>query len=98
MTANESKALLVLFNLARNDEHADLALVAERLGLSCVDADRVLASLDRQGMVDADRVRLTMSGLVVAVSADARTKPRPGSQRGTRPNAGGRGRSASRAA
>lgn len=77
MTGNESKALLVLYNLARQDEHADLAIVAERLGLSCVQADEALVSLERRGLVDADRVRLTMTGLVVAVSADARKKPRP---------------------
>ena len=90
MTGNESKALLVLYNLAREDEHADLALIAERLGISCVQADEVLGSLERRGLVDAERVRLTMSGLVVAVSADARKKPRPTVE--------GRRRSASRAA
>ncbi len=90
MTGNPSKALLVLYNLARQDERADLALVAERLGVSCVQADEVLTSLERRGLVDADRVRLTMAGLVLAVSADARRKPRP--------TAEGRRRSASRAA
>jgi hypothetical protein len=50
----------------------------------------VLCKLDRRGLVHADRVRLTMAGLVMAVSADARRKPRPSSE--------GRRRSSSRAA
>lgn len=90
MTNTESKALLVLYNLARHDLHADLALVAEHLGVSCVAADEILSVLERAGLVDADRVRLTMSGLVLAVSANARTKPRP--------SADSRHRSAGRAA
>lgn len=90
MTKQQKAALLVLFNLAREDEPADLSLIAARLGLSCVETDDLLSQLDRAGLVDAERVRLTLPGLAIAVSADAR--------RTQRTRDGGRRRSASRAA
>jgi Mn-dependent DtxR family transcriptional regulator len=86
----QRKALHVLYNLARNDEQADLAHLAERLSVSCVEADRALAALEQAGLVDAERVRLTLAGLVIAVSSDARKVPRSPEQ--------AESRSASRAA
>ena len=90
MKQSHRKALHVLYNLAQNDEHADVVGLARRLGVSCVSADAILAALEAEGLVDADRVRLTMAGLVVAVSTDAR--------RAQRPHDAGPHRSASRAA
>ena len=69
-------ALQVLYNLARDDQPADLSLLAEKLGVSCVQADMLLAALDRAGLVDADKVRLTLTGLTIAVSTDARRSQR----------------------
>ena len=65
----QMQALAVLYQLARQDRPADVSLVAAALGRSCVQADRLLAELDGLGLVDADRARLTMAGLALAVSA-----------------------------
>ena len=88
MNTTQLQVLHTLYELARDDHPADLALVAEALGVSCVRADAILAELERAGLVDGDRVRLTMTGLVVAVSAS----------RARRRGALGRRRSAGRAA
>jgi hypothetical protein len=60
--------LRALYALAADDRHADLSLVASAIGASCVETDRQLAVLERAGLVDADRVRLTLVGLALAVS------------------------------
>jgi Mn-dependent DtxR family transcriptional regulator len=88
MNATQQEVLRTLFDLARADRPADLALVAASVGLSCARADEVLEELEQEGLVDGERVRLTMAGLVVAVSA----------VRGRRRGARGRRRAASRAA
>ncbi len=62
-------ALQTLFDMARQDRLADLSLLANELGLTCVQADRLLEQLHRAGLVDGDRVRLTMAGLTVAATA-----------------------------
>ena len=77
MNPKALKALHVLFNLAQRDQQADLALLAAELGTTCVEADDLLRQLEANGLVDGERVRLTMIGLTVAVSSDARRKPRP---------------------
>jgi DNA-binding IclR family transcriptional regulator len=64
--------LRVLYAMARDDSPADLSVVAEALGLSCVDTDRLLARLEDAGLVDADRVRLTLTGLALAVNLSDR--------------------------
>ncbi len=71
MNRRHIQALRVLLVLGRDDIPADLALVAERLRISCVAADAILEQLERAALVDADRVRLTLSGLTLAVSASA---------------------------
>ncbi len=85
---NHHAALQVLYKLARTDQPADLSLVAAELGVTCVAADQLLRALERAGLVDSERVRLTLSGLAVAVSA----------RRILRARGRGRRRSASRAA
>jgi Mn-dependent DtxR family transcriptional regulator len=88
MNATQLEVLRTLYELARDDRPADLALVAAALGLSCVRADAVLGELEAAGLVDGERVRLTMTGLAIAVTA----------ARGRRRGARGRRRAASRAA
>ena len=69
MLNQPQRALLqALFTLARDDRPADLVNVANQLGLSCVQTDKLLTQLDEAGFVDATRVRLTMTGLVLAAS------------------------------
>lgn len=61
--------LQVLFSMASEDRHADVALVADEVGLSCTALSELLEELDGAGLVDATTVRLTMQGLVIAVSS-----------------------------
>jgi Mn-dependent DtxR family transcriptional regulator len=61
-------ALKAVFRCASQDLHADLSMVADELGLSCVRTDHILEQLAHAGLVDADRVRLTLAGLAVAAS------------------------------
>lgn len=71
------QALHVLYRLARRDRPAELATLAAALGLRCAEADRLLTELERAGLVDADRVRLTMAGLAVAVATQGGLAARP---------------------
>lgn len=71
MKSNHIAALALLYRLAHADRPADLALVADNLGVSCTAADALLAELEAIGLVDAERVRLTLAGLALAVSHGA---------------------------
>lgn len=64
---NPNNAVLyTLLDLAKNDCHATVLRVAEAAGLERAVVVSSLASLDKVGLVDRERVRLTMMGLVVA--------------------------------
>jgi len=63
--------LQCLFEMARDDQPAELTAVAAELGLRCSELDRVLNALERADLVDAERLRLTMAGLAVAASLPA---------------------------
>ena len=63
--------LRALFEMASEDQPAELPALAARLGLNCSRTLGLLDELDRAGLVDADRVRLTMSGLAHAVITPA---------------------------
>ena len=77
MTTLTQKALRLLYTLAADDRAADLGIVADMLGLSCVETDRLLMELERAGLVDAERVRLTLVGLALAVNiSDSRRSAR----------------------
>ena len=71
MNHQHRTVLKVLFRCANENLKADLSVVADHLGLSCVKTDQLLEELDQQGLVDADRVRLTLAGLALAVSLPA---------------------------
>jgi Mn-dependent DtxR family transcriptional regulator len=62
-------ALLALFDLARDGQPAHMGNVADRIGASRKDAVMALKELERRGLCDAARTRLTMKGLVVVASA-----------------------------
>ncbi len=61
-------ALQLLYAFGRAEQTADLRVLAEHIELSCRDTDRILGQLESVGLVDADRVRLTLAGLTVAVA------------------------------
>jgi Mn-dependent DtxR family transcriptional regulator len=60
------RALRALYELAELDVSADAELLARALGLRPALISRVLAELDARGLVDAERVRLTLEGLAAA--------------------------------
>ncbi len=72
MNSIHHAVLHALFTLASSDRHATVLRVVEEAGryLPVVDRDQVVAALvalDRAGLADHERVRLTMRGLGVAV-------------------------------
>ncbi len=64
--------LEVLYELARADIPATPDALADWLGIPKAQLRDLIARLDAQGLVDANRTRLTMQGLVLAL-AKART-------------------------
>ena len=62
--------LLALFDLVRLGLPVDADCVAGRLGIEPARVERALGELDRRGLVDAPRVRLTLSGLALASQLD----------------------------
>ncbi|MCC6874046.1 MAG: hypothetical protein IT378_07035 [Sandaracinaceae bacterium] len=68
--------LVTLFDLARAGVPADCALLAARLGASHAEVAMELARLDRAGLANASRCRLTLVGLARAASARARADVR----------------------
>lgn len=67
LNGTERALLAVLFDMARTDCHATVLRLAERTGLTRPQVEDVLAQLERRGLVDAERVRLTMSGLATTM-------------------------------
>ncbi|HJL14379.1 MAG TPA: hypothetical protein RMH99_01915 [Sandaracinaceae bacterium LLY-WYZ-13_1] len=67
-TADEALALLTaLHELSRATLPIDLGVLAGRLGWGVGRVVRVLAHLERKGLADRARCRLTLAGLAVAV-------------------------------
>jgi Mn-dependent DtxR family transcriptional regulator len=60
------RMLRALYELAELDGPADAGVLARVLGIPPAHASRVLGELAARGLVDAERVRLTMPGLVHA--------------------------------
>jgi hypothetical protein len=72
-----------LFRRAQADETADIFDLARACHTSVFAALKALQKLDREGFVDARRLRLTLSGLaLVAAFSRARTPQQPGSEAG----------------
>jgi hypothetical protein len=74
--------------LSRANLNIDAGSIGRAVGLSATEAADALMQLEREGLVDASRARLTMKGLVVAVSSgggkagpwldlEAARRPRP---------------------
>ena len=68
---NEKLALCLLatlYELGRGDIEADPETLADWLDVPRTRVQELLTRLDSQGLVDAERCRLSMQGLVLAVS------------------------------
>jgi hypothetical protein len=63
----EQQVLYALFCLSRETRHIDASSIAATLGLTPTRAAAALLALERAGLVDASRARLTMLGLASAV-------------------------------
>jgi Mn-dependent DtxR family transcriptional regulator len=60
-------ALLAMYELGSAERSAHLGNVAARLGVSLSEATRALWMLDAAGLIWAERCRLTIAGLSLAV-------------------------------
>jgi hypothetical protein len=67
----EKLVLRALFELAQCDRPAHSDVVARLLGLGAAVVDRLFARLALRGLVDAERARLTLAGLAVALRVPA---------------------------
>jgi hypothetical protein len=75
VTFNPSGRLLVaLFDLSQAGEVIDIFSLSETAGLNLYRTLAELESLEKRGLVDAGRLRLTLSGAAVAVSLDRRSR------------------------
>lgn len=83
------RILVALFDLSQTTETIDLFSLSEGAGLNLY---RTLAELDelaRRGLVDAGRLRLTLSGVAVAASLDRRSRLQGAGQRAAQGSGGG---------
>lgn len=64
----QRSVLVSLFTLARSDVHATVIRLVHDTELTRPEVVSALAELDEAGLVDRSAVRLTLSGLMVAVS------------------------------
>lgn len=68
--------VITLFDLARLGLPADVERVAGRLGVELVRIERGLCELERRGLADAKRVRLSLTGLALASRLDMEREAR----------------------
>ena len=66
MTPITQHTLYALFCLSRDTRHISAASLAAVLGVTATQAAAALLELERAGLVDASRARLTMLGLATA--------------------------------
>ena len=81
-----SKNLLIstlkqIFTLSSSGDAPCFVQLCERLGLPPTVVGEALDQLESRGLVDADRLRLTMRGLSIAVSLGAQLAPEQASRR-----------------
>lgn len=73
--------LRTIFSLSSDGLPISEVSVARRLGLKAGVLQRHLAALEHSGLIDGQRLRLTLSGLAVAVSMGTRSPAKRRSQR-----------------
>jgi DNA-binding transcriptional ArsR family regulator len=76
--ATTDRTLFALFCLSRDTRHIDATEIARAAGLSPTAAAEALVVLERAGLVDATRARLTMLGLARAAKLSGAGGGRPG--------------------
>ena len=71
LTAVEHDVLIVLFQLSRDTQHISAQTLAEAVHHTPTQTGAALVRLERRGLVDATRARLTMMGLILATRLGA---------------------------
>jgi len=71
LTAVERDVLIVLFQLSRDTQHISAQTLAEAVAQTPTQTGEALIRLERRGLVDATRARLTMMGLMLATRLGA---------------------------
>ncbi|MGD8859313.1 MAG: hypothetical protein PVI30_04825 [Myxococcales bacterium] len=69
----QQRILHALFQLCRDNQPVSAASLAELAGTTATAAGRALVAMERAGLVDASRARLTMLGLARAVATGAQS-------------------------
>jgi DNA-binding IclR family transcriptional regulator len=97
--STQQQALYALFCLSRDTRRINARTLGAALSLTPTQAARALVELERAGLVDATRARLTMLGLATAVRLgpaatggprlDLRAVPRPAAAQSAEPLAAG---------
>lgn len=75
--ATTDRILFALFCLSRDTRHIDASELARAAGISPTGAAEALVVLERAGLVDASRARLTMLGLARAAKLSGTGGGRP---------------------
>ena len=75
--ATTDRILFALFCLSRDTRHIDATELARAAGVFVTEAAEALLALERAGLVDATRARLTMLGLARAAAMSAAGGGRP---------------------
>ena len=71
----DPRILHALFDLAQADIHATPEQLARWLGVPSMELAPAVDRLARRGLIDRERLRLTLMGLAQAVRAGARVRP-----------------------
>ena len=67
MTSIEQHVLYALYALCRENRRVSATSIGRAASVTPTEAARALVELERRGLVDASRARLTMTGLMAAV-------------------------------
>lgn len=70
------RVLVALFRRGQRNDSIDIFGLAQDCGASLVAVLKALKALDRKGLVDARRERLTLAGLAVAAAVRKRQRAR----------------------
>lgn len=68
MNENQHAVLSALFTLAKKDRHATVLRLVQETNIQRSEVEKALADLERGGLADVERVRLTFAGLAIAAS------------------------------
>ncbi|MEN9578199.1 MAG: hypothetical protein RJA70_1208 [Pseudomonadota bacterium] len=63
-----ARVLRAVFELSRESEIVDIFSISEEAGLSVYSALATLSDLEKRGMLDARRLKLTLKGVAVAAA------------------------------